>query len=409
MRSPLKSQRPATHSRRPLWFALAFVAIITAGVPAYLVWKQRTRPGMIHYQRGLQEALQPAVAQQEWLAGIQEDPTFAPCYVRLGDYYLSVQRPREAALSYSAATQLLPNDGLLFLHLAQAQQQQGDEGAATNAAKRATELLPDDADAFQTYGTLEERQNDLPPALAALRCAHALRPGDRDLLMQLVQLEVTAHDFGGAYGDLTPYLKSHPQDGEACYLMSGYYAEQPHGSRNVRAALQYARLAHANAPDNPYACAELGEVSLEAGRTGDALKAYLAGRRLSPHSDRVLQGLIRCYDRLDRPQQAGAVAAELAQVNRRHDKMEHLKDVMRFNPANINAELDMARLEEADGASDLAGRYYADAAHRAPGDPRARSALAAFDRRTRRPGFAAQAVVPNAVPQVQGGPGRLGN
>ena len=341
---------------------------------------------------------QDSLAEQAWLQGVQEDPTYAPCYVHAGDYYLAHQRPRQAALGYTAATQLQPDDGALWRLLAQARQQDNDFAGATDAARRATQLMPDSAAAFLLYGQLQEQQNHISEAVAALRRAHTLAPEDRTTAMELARTEITEHQMGRAAQDFLPYLESHLQDPEACYLMAGYYNEQPHTPDNLRQALDYARRAQAAAPANPDAAVLRGRIELALDHPADALPAFLAARRLAPHSERVLQGLVQCDALLNRPVQARQDAGALGVVTQRHVQIEHLQDVLRFNPSDVDADLRLAALEEGDGDRGEAQEFFIQAVRHAPQDARARAALAAFYRRTGDLALARQAQMPSFMP-----------
>ena len=230
----LMPSRSPSKPRSRLWAALTVAALLAVLIFAFGFWRQATRAGAVQAERGAADAAagRPAQAEQEWRAGIQEDPDAPQCYTLLGDLCMQQKRFPEAAANYSAATRLAPGDGTLFFKLHFAALGAGDVPAARAAAKRAAELLPDDADAVGQYGLLESRHDNIPAALSALRRAHALRPDDPDFFHELVFREMNVGDYPAAEQFLGPWLQAHPQDAWACHLMAVVYgkkaADSPH-------------------------------------------------------------------------------------------------------------------------------------------------------------------------------------
>ena len=364
---------------------IALAIALRVSVMCYVAWDSQTRPGGVHDRRAavyLHERLN-AKAESEWLLGVREDPTYAPNYLHLGNYYLAQQRPRQAALSYTAATQLLPEEGSLWLHLARARREEQDIPGAAAAALRATILLPADAEAFTVYGELMEAQQNSVVAVSILRHARLLAPEDRNAALDLARVEISGHEMEHAERDFLPYLRSHLQDAEACYLLAAFYNEQPSTRENLTQGLMYAQRARLQSPENPYAAILLAHLEMESKRPADAVSDYQAALRISPHSSRALQGLAQCYAQLGEIRQAAKVSSVLREVNARHARMHFLKGALSANPNDADALLEIARLEEVEGDG-LAEGYYSQAVRVAPRAPKPRAALAAFYRKTGR-------------------------
>ena len=400
---PARTSAPAPRPARPyprLRLGLALALLLAALAAALWSWRQYARPGAAHLQRGLdaEAAGQTPQAEQEWLAGVQEDPGFAPVRVQLGDLYMQEQRFPEAAAQYNAAARLTPDDGTLFLKLNRADMAMKDIPGMRAAAKRAAELRPDDPDALGLYGLLEAKYEDRAGALTALRRAHQLRPDDRDYLINLVKLELRMSDFPDADRDLTPWQRAHPRDAWAGHLMAVIDAQKPSSPATVRAAIALERQAQAAMPPDMRICIVLGELYLTAGRPADALRTYRAGLRIDPNSEEMLHGLVTAYTRLGRTGQAAAAAARLLTETTRHQRITHLGDIVGLKPADVAAWQEKAALQEQDGNFAGAGATLTQMARRDPQDPRARAALAAFYRRVHRPDLAKQAADPKFVP-----------
>ena len=380
--------------------ALCLIGIVAALTCGLWAWHEYTRPGRVHYRRGMDEAAahQFRQATLEWQAGVREDPTFSGCYEKLGDLGLQVGDYPDAAASYAAAARLSPRDGTLFLRLARAQQSAGDLPAAAASALRATQLRPDDGGAWSLYAFLENQLKDLPAALAALRRARQLRPDDRDDLLALANLEMDVPDMAAAERDLTPWLKAHPDDIEACYRMGVVYSWKPRTPDNVRIGTGYAERVVATRPRDPRPYALLGQFYLDAGRPQDALRTYLAIAPLQANDEDILHGLVECYTRLGQSRQATAAATRLNAVTARRDRIKHLEFIARLNPSDIGSGLELARLQEEDGQLDPAEATYRRLVRAAPHDPRTRPALATFYRRMGRGDLARRAANPDFVP-----------
>jgi Flp pilus assembly protein TadD len=363
-------------------------------------WRQTSRPGMRHYLRGMEfmTARYPVEAEQEWLRGVRADPSEYHCYEQLGEYYAAVMRPETAVEYYSRACRLAPRDGALFTRLAALERRIGRTDQARNAARRAYELLPNDADAAGAYGILLAESRNRPAALAVLRRAHALRPGDRPLFLAMVRTELDSLDFAGVERDLTPYLRSHPADTDACFTMALVYNQKPRTPENLRIAIDYARRALPGMPRDPRIYTLLGQLYLDSNQTAEALRIYATGHQAVPNAEGMLRGQADCYTRLGRMDKVASVTPELRTLLARHDRISYLTHRMGFNHHDTTAGLELARLVEKDGQFPKARAYYEQLVRQAPDDPRTRSALAGFYRRMGWPDRARVALQPQFIP-----------
>jgi tetratricopeptide (TPR) repeat protein len=382
---------------------LWLMGLSAAAVIGLWFWWQHAHPGLTHYRQGIDYADRHQLdeAAREWQKGIEEEPSFPGCYERLGDLYETGRNYPAAAEKYAAAAKLSPHDGTLFLRLARVQQQLHDVKVATASARSAFELLPGDADAAILYETLARKIGDMPGALAAAQRAHTLRPSDPALLHERVHMELDTLDMAGAERDIAPWIQTHPDDAEACYLMSVVYQNKPHTPDNLKTGIDYAQRAVRGMPNHLQASLVLGQFYLDAKRPQEALKTYLAIDRNQPGNEAILHGLVECYNRLSRPDQAEKTADRLKIVLARHERITSLKNTLNSNPANVEAGLELARLEEKDGDMRAAHADYVRILNQAPEDPRVHVELAAFYRRTGRPDLAEQAETANYREEIR--------
>jgi len=363
-------------------------------------WRGSSRPGMRRYLSGMEllSAGRPADAEREWRRGAREDPGDWHCYERLGEYYSALLRYEEAADCYSRAAARSSQDGTLFLRLAAVERKLGHRDQAREAARRAAALRPEDADALGLYGILLAESRKRPAALAMLRRAHSLRPRDRQYFMAMVSTELDSLEFAGVERDLAPYLRAHPDDAEACYMMAVVTNQKPRTPENLKADIAVAERALAGMPRDARAHTLLGQLYLDADRPRDALKVYMAGLKVAPYAEGVLRGLMDCYRRLGEPAQVGAVSRAYERVLARHDRISHLTHVMGFDHQNTSAGLELARLVEEDGRLTQARAYYEQLVRQAPQDSRTRQALSDFYLRMKQPELARRALQLSFVP-----------
>jgi tetratricopeptide (TPR) repeat protein len=378
--------------------------LILAGAAAAVsllgFWREQSRPGIRHYLKGMEylTARYPLQAEQEWLMGIREDPGEYHCYEQLGDYYTEVLQPQKAVDYYAGAAKRAPGNGSLFLRLTAAERKAGRRDEALATARRAAALLPDDADAVGLYGLLLAESRNRPAALAALRRAHTLKPEDRRYFIAMVNGALDTLDFAAAERDLQPYLRTHPQDAEAGYMIAVIYNQKPRTPGNLEAAIGYARQALAGMPNDARIHTLLGQLYLDSDRPGDALRVYTAGRRVAPNDEGILRGLMDCCRRLGKSAAVTATSGALQRVLARHDRIAHLTHVMGFNHHDTAAGLELARLVEEDGRFSQARAYYEQLVRQSPQDARTRRALSGFYRRMGRPEKARLALEPQFIP-----------
>lgn len=385
---------------RPQWLWLCLIVIVGAAGFSGWYWHQQERPGRVEELRGVEAAAAGhfAIAEQDWETGIQKDPTFPGCYQRLGDLYLALHDYPDAVTNYTQASRLQPQNGSIFKQLALAQIANGNNQAAFPAAKRAYELLPQDANAAAAYGALADQQLDVGDAYPALKRAHQLAPNDLHVTLNLAKTEMDMLNMNAAEKHLASYLRTLPNDPLACYLMAVIYNQKPRTPANLHTALMYAQRAYTSGqyPDNLYTL--LGQLELDAGQPAAAKSICLQGLQKEPTDRQLLNILIACNARQGHMAQAAQLSARLQTLMLQQNQIDHLQHVVKFNPANLSAGLQLAALEDAIGDPQAAEQDYALMIRKAPQNMIIRRAAAAFLRRTNRPMMAQQVMNLHFVP-----------
>ena len=401
---PRSAPAPASVRPRPpllsVLIALCIAAVIGAAGYSLWLWHESSRPGAVRSLSGLDyaSARQFGHARNEWVHGVDEDPTYPQCWVQLGDFYAQANDYTKGALYYQGASKLLPDDGLVFFHLSQMEKGLGDTDAAVAAAQRAVTLLPGNAQVLALFGTLESDLNNRAVALAAMRQAHKLSPDAPDIVQELVRQELNVFDIAGAERDVTPYVQTHPQDAETNYLMALIAAQKPPTPANLSTGLEYARRALRSLPSDLRVLGVVGHLYLRADQPSSALPIYLKGNHLLPTSEIMLHGLVNSYSRLGRTKEAEAVASELTRINLRHEEISRLVFAVKKDPRDTVSGLRLAQLQEMDGEFLPAQLEYDRLLRQSPQDARLRAALASFLRRRGRQDLARQIERPNFVP-----------
>jgi tetratricopeptide (TPR) repeat protein len=392
--------RAGRRKARTILGAVALLAALAALVTLLLYWRDWSRPGQVHYRRGLDlmAANDPARALDEWTKGIAADPKDPACFEMVADFYSQSRKYREAAALYEEATRLDPKNGELYSKLANTFRNLGRKQQALGAAATAAKLLPNDPDAVGRHGLLLKSEKKRPDALAALRRAEQLRPHTPLFFMALVDLEMEMLQMDQAERDLQGYLAKRPDDPEACFRMAAVFNRKPRTPENVKTAVRYAEksLPGLRHDARPYTL--LGQLYLDQNRPQEALKLYLQGHHVAPNAESLLRGLADCYTRLGRTRELAEVSAEYQAVLKRHDRIDHLTHVMSFNPKDVTSGLELARLSEEEGLLEKSKDYYEQLVRQAPGEARTRKALSGFYRRVGRPDLATRALEPGFMP-----------
>lgn len=369
------------------------IVLTTLSYAAWLLW-QNAHPGLRHYNLGVEYAAANQIekAESEWQAGIREDPRYPGNYQKLGELYENGRNYTSAADKYTFASKLSPRNGRLLLRLAKVQLKLKDIPAAAASARRAAEIMPYDPEALSIYADLAQQINDMPRAEVAISRLHYLYPRDTAVLFRLVRFDLAKMDMSAFERDLMPYMQTHKDDPEGCYLMEILLDSKPRTPESIQAGIGFGERAVASSSNEPESAILLGKFYLDDKQTKVALKTYLAAARTHPNNEAILQGIVECYNRLFRHDQAEKTAARLSLINARHERMNHLKRKLNINHADMEAGLDLPKLEEEDGDLTSAHLDYVRILNQIPDELRVHAALSAFYQRSGQSNLATKAL-----------------
>jgi len=379
--SAVKSGDPKSgRGRLILLFAIAALLVLLA----LFSWSRTNGPATRHYLNGMNYivARRADLAEQEWLKGIHEAPRDPRCFEMLGNLYTSLHRPDAAAQCLGDAAIRDPGNGQTWLELAHAEQAVRDFSQGLIAAKHAADLRANDPDALFIYGAMLSQNKRWRSATDTLRRAYALSPRNSQLLLALASAEVDSLDFTAAETHLKSYLTGRPNDPTALFMLAVVYNQRTRSPANVQASILWAEKALQGMPRDIRIYTLLGQLYLDANRVPDALRIYQQGERIAPDSEENLHGLLTCFARLNRGSELEETGKRLEAMDARHRRVDHLKQVMGFQPGNASAALELAHLYETDQQYATALACFQQLAHRFPNNAKVQADLYAFQERT---------------------------
>ena len=142
--------------------------------------------------QALQQRGEFASAVECYEEAVALDPSQAPAHNNLGNVYLALGRPNEAAASFRNAIFADASLAEAHLNLAMVLHRAGELSEAAERYRAALKLKPMLAEASLNLGYLLEEQGDLPAATESYRAAVAARPelaeGHFNLALRLLQV-----------------------------------------------------------------------------------------------------------------------------------------------------------------------------------------------------------------------------
>lgn len=153
-------------------------------------------------ERRFEEAIEPL------LKAIARDDEDRRPWILLGEAYVRVDRPYQAAVAYLRSLELSPKDEQAWLGLGRVLRGLDELPTASQVLERATHLHPGHADTWAERGVVLAGMQKLPEANRALRKALELRPDHRLALAKLQDIEADLKLRGG------PDAGAEPVNGE---------------------------------------------------------------------------------------------------------------------------------------------------------------------------------------------------
>lgn len=152
-------------------------------------------------------------AEQVLKKAVLDAPKSTEARIALGELYLMIRMPEEAARTFQSALDIRPNDGLALQYLAQIQLAQGRKDLAEQSYRRLA-ALPDKQ--FRSMHANYLLQNGrFPEAIAELERLQKQDPADRQVRTSLVRAYVTTKRLPDAEKLLAEALRRNSKDYEA--------------------------------------------------------------------------------------------------------------------------------------------------------------------------------------------------
>jgi cytochrome c-type biogenesis protein CcmH/NrfG len=233
------------------------------------------------------------------------------------------------------------------------------------------------------YGILVAGGQDRVKAMKALRRALALSPNNSRYVTALAAVQLDADDVQGAEGTLIPYLRGHPDDPYANYLIAEVYNHKPRTAENVRLAIEHLERSLSKNRANARVYVTLGQLYQDTQQTKKALQVYLRGKKVSPRHVPLYSGLMQCYARLGDKIKHREAAATMQRLVAQQDRKTRLRHALGFNKSNTNIALELGRIFEDEGDYQRALIAYEHAVRLSPGNQRALRAKDDFVKRLR--------------------------
>jgi len=319
---PSRALKQNNLAKRSNTKSLAAIGVIIVVVTTFSFWycSQSTDPGIALYNQGMSYLASgdTANAEKSFVQGTKEDPRYAPCFNQLGAIYVSAHRFDEARAVYLHASKLDPKNGNMWLVLGSLYAKANQLDAAAKAGKRAADLLPNDADAQAQYGLIEDRLGKGDEAYSYYRKAHDLRPSSPEFLITMCRFSLaqpfSTEQINYQEQELAKYLQANPTDVDAAEVMVQTEERQPPTPQRLGNGVRYANQVLAARPADLPVQLSLAQLYLSSNHVTDALRTYQIAQHSHPKSKDVLHGLVVCYTRLGKTDQAADVAKTLAQL-----------------------------------------------------------------------------------------------
>ena len=308
------STKPA---RTKLIAAISAVAICAAAGSVYLTMRQERRAGEVAYERGMAalKSGDASGAENAFLDGTRQDPTFAPCFGELGGIYLRRREYNRALPICKRAAELTPDDGSFWLVLSTVDVEVHDLQGAEVAAQRAATLMPKDPDVIGQLAAVENKLKHNDNAYDAYRKAHELQPDNPDYLITLARYGLSmTHDVDQLTyqeRELGKYLQAHPTDADAAKVMEQTVVRLPPTPERLANGVKCALVTKAAYPKDADVDADLGQLYQSSNRPADAIAAYTMALAIKPASTHIMQSMMVCYLKIGRQDEAANLSKRI--------------------------------------------------------------------------------------------------
>jgi cellulose synthase operon protein C len=318
-------------------------------------------------------------------------PRSAEAYYLLATAFLAAGDGARTGVALRRALELNPKHQAAQLLMAQLMASTSTKDYLKEAEKRLQALLqdsPDDPEALHVLALTELKLGSPADAVRDLGRAMAAAPQNLAIAVTLAQAKLQQQDSKGAEDVLKQACQNSPNSVAAVVLLGKLYLAE---NRPADAERQFQQALAMDANDTS-ALVSLGIVQSRLGKKQDAEQAF---RKLSPMSDKTVQGALAAFlnqegrtnealqelerlakqDPADRRARTWLVNGYLA-ANRSVEAEKLLKDALEKNPKDLDALLQRGEMALAAGKLNQAEADLNQVVHLQPGSPEVHYVLA---------------------------------
>jgi tetratricopeptide (TPR) repeat protein len=290
-------------------------------------------------------------AYEHYLRVVELNPSHRGALLKLGRIYLDAKAFDKLQEVTDKILEADPQDASAHTLLAAMAAVKGDLPGAVKTMEEILQHEVQNPDANVVLATLYTAQGNLEKAAEILRTAVQRYPDNIDLLTGLGAVLLRKQDWDGAEAAYTRVRDLEPQVFSHHTRLAAFYRE----SHNPDLAIKVFREAIEAQPDNLHRWQALAEFYVSQHNYPEAERTLLEAQQQLPRETRLSFSLGRLFELQQRPDQARKVYETL--VADQEDK-----------PAGLQARIQLARLDFADGHTDQAEQRVATVLDKNPRD-----------------------------------------
>jgi tetratricopeptide (TPR) repeat protein len=313
------------------------------------------------------------------------DPSYAPAYELLAEYYLSSHRWDRARTALERLAALAPKTEHLQCRLAACSLNLGDEVSAFRQAEAEIQRDPDCIPALATSSILLNGMGEKPRATIYLRRLARLEPDDPGLQFMLGESLTDTFAYREARPILERVIRLDPNHAEAHTLLGIGWLDDTSAPDHLQRSEEALRQALVLNPLSAEARLAFGRLMLRRAKPRDALVQLEEAARLMPRSTRPPYELARAYDQAGEPAKAATARRRFLDLRQLSSRVSALEKRASVNPTVFDYPYELGQIELRRGDYRRAYIWLHKAKALRPTDPRVAAALDQLSRQTTAP------------------------
>ncbi|MBK9143331.1 MAG: tetratricopeptide repeat protein [Candidatus Melainabacteria bacterium] len=280
-------------------------------------------------------------AEADCKSAIASDPNMPEAHAVLGLVYKEQDRLDDAASELRIALKNDPSYGFVLTHLGIVELDQGNVTDAMSHLKRAIALDSKNSTAHYGLGRAYLAQNDVNAALKELNTSAALFPNSAPVNIAFGDAYSMQGNFVAAVQKYKEAVRIKPEMIKAYLSLADI--------REARGDLEFAiadlRSGIELNPENSELQTRIGELSLQAEKVDDSIKAFKKALELDNGNTRAVDGLTRAYYVKTQKDSNGAFFVS----NDFEEAEKSINEAIRLNPNSLQLRLAAAKLRALSG------------------------------------------------------------